>query len=71
MIKKFKLRFKRPVWVKKKSNVKNKIKLKINIKQNLGKILGLQKVRVWYKIIFKNNFYYLNKKLSKNINLFF
>ena len=61
---------------KKKSNVidlryKNKIKLKINIKQNLGKILGLQKVRVWYKIIFKNNFYYLNKKLSKNINLFF
>ena len=61
---------------KKKSNVidlkyKNKIKLKINIKQNLGKILGLQKVRVWYKIIFKNYFYYLNKKLSKNINLFF
>ena len=61
---------------KKKSNVidlkyKNKIKLKINIKQNLGKILGLQKYRVWYKIIFKNYFYYLNKKLSKNINLFF
>ena len=50
---------------------KNKIKLKINIKQNLGKILGLQKVRVWYKIIFKNYFYYLNKKLAKNINLFF
>ena len=49
MIKKFKLRFKKPVWVKKKLNVidlkyKNKIKLKINIKQNLGKILGLQKV---------------------------